>query len=100
MVEPAENPVPDGVVITTHCESVGEFITALCPRSDKYRSLFPRGWVFRGHADDGYELIPTAVRNNSAGLRAFTLHEINDNARQVWAEKRVLDDFLQTSDRG
>ena len=97
MVETVQPSTSDGMVVITYCDTVAEFIVALSPRSDSYHSLFPRGWVFRGHADDDYELIPTALRNNSVGLRAFTLHEINNNTRQVCAKKRVLGDFLQTS---
>lgn len=98
MPETSQAPISDGVVTTTHCESVDEFVAALSPRSIKYRSLYPHGWVFRGHADDDYELVPTALRNESENLRAFTNHEITNNTCQVWAEKRVLDEFLHASD--
>ncbi len=88
----------DGLIVTTHCKTSAEFIAALSPRSAAYPSAFPRAWIFRGHADDNFPLVPGALRRESKALTELTLFPIATNADQVFAERQVLKDFLQSSD--
>jgi len=83
---------------TRQCETPAEFIAALSPRSVSYPSAFPRAWIFRGHPDDKFPLVPTALRGQSEALAELTLFPIATNADQVFAEREVLKAFLQFSD--
>lgn len=98
MEEPAPNVSTAPFFSTTHCKCASEFIAALSPRQPEYRSAFPRGWVFRGHSDDAFPLVPSALRCESKCLSGFTLFPIATNADQVFAEREVLKSFLQVSD--
>lgn len=60
--------------------------------------MLPGGWIFRGHSDDNFSLVPTALRANSKELLDLTLGEINNTKDQQWSENRVLADFLQVAD--
>src|SRR3989442_1630027 len=88
----------DDLITTTHCQSASDFIAAVSPRDAAYRSASPRGWIFRGHADDSFTLVPAALRNESKELSELVLHKIANNEDQQWAENRALADFLQVSD--
>jgi hypothetical protein len=83
---------------TTHCETSSQFIAALSPRSASYPSVFPRGWIFRGHSNDTFALMPTALRGQSEALSALTLFAVKTNSDQVFAEREVIKNFLQFSD--
>jgi hypothetical protein len=83
---------------TTSCETSGEFIAALSRRSAAYPSAFPRAWVFRGHSDDAFPLVPTALRNESRALSDLTLFSIKTNLDQAFNEREVLKQFLEVSD--
>ena len=80
------------------CATATEFIEAVSPRRDDFPSIFPGAWVFRGHPNDGYELIPSALRSESAGLTALTLFPIKTNKDQIFSERRALIDFLKVAD--
>jgi hypothetical protein len=88
----------DALITTTHCETPIDFIAALSPRGSSYGSALPRGWIFRGHADDGFGLVPAALRNESKELLALTLGTVANSKDQYWAENRALGDFLEASD--
>ncbi len=86
------------IVATTSCSDPEEFLAALSPRSRFYSSLFPRGWVSRGHSDETFLLLPSALRDESRELENLALHSIKTNKDQVRAEKAVLSRFLQIAD--
>jgi hypothetical protein len=83
---------------TRACETSAEFISALSPRDPAYAPAFPRAWIFRGHSDDRFSLIPTALRNESQSLTELTLFPISTNADQAFNEREVLKQFLEVSD--
>jgi FRG domain len=88
----------DSFFSTAHCQTPSEFITALSPRGAAYPSAFPRAWIFRGHPDDNFSLVPTALRKESEALTELTLFPIATNAEQVFSEREVLKQFLRFSD--
>jgi hypothetical protein len=75
-----------------------DFIAALSPRGEWYGSVAPRSWIFRGHANDWFRLVPAALRNGSKELSELVLCPIANNKNQQWAENRALADFLHVSD--
>ncbi len=51
------------VVKTTHCETITDFLNAISPRGQLFRSFLPGAWIFRGHGnDEEYTLLPSALR--------------------------------------
>lgn len=51
------------------CDTPEEFLAAISPRGELFRSSAPRSWIFRGVADAGWHLIPSAFRaERPAGL--------------------------------
>lgn len=98
MNTPSGTPESDVLVTTTRCETSSDFIAALSPRSPSYGSAFLRGWIFRGHPEDDFRLVPAALRDESQKLRNLTLFPIVDNKSQQRAEREVLARFLQVSD--
>ena len=94
----SQDPGTDSFFTTQHCTSADEFISAISPRGDAFQSAFPRAWVFRGHANDSFELLPSSLREGSQALSDFTLFPIHNNQEQVWAERQALKDFLGIAD--
>lgn len=92
-------PQPDSFFTTRHCTSADEFIGAISPRNRAYQSASPRAWVFRGHSDDSFQLLPSSLRSDSEAFSGFlTRFPIRSNEDQVWAERQVLKDFLGLAD--
>ena len=96
---PSDMPSNDDFEVTVPCATPDEFIAALSPRNDRYCSLHPRGWVYRGVADDQrHDLTPSALREESKGLTEITGQAIRTNNDQCRAERNALTRFLQISD--
>ena len=60
--------------------------------------LFCGVGTIRGHPDDRFHLVPSALRNESKELSELVVLSITNNKDQQWAENRVLADFLDFSD--
>jgi GH15 family glucan-1,4-alpha-glucosidase len=58
----------------------------------------PGEWIFRGHQDDTYELIPSALRASSKEFESLTYHSPKTNADQLFVERELLETFLKVSD--
>jgi hypothetical protein len=81
-----------------HCSTSDEFIAALSPRRSEYKSTMPRGWIFRGQADNSHPLTPTALRSESKALLTSPDRQITTNKEQIFFERQVLKDFLKIAD--
>jgi FRG domain len=64
------------VVMTIECQKAEAFLNALQPRSDNFKNLhvggFPKPteqYIFRGHEDDRFELVPKALRIGSPPVK-------------------------------
>ena len=55
-------------------------------------------WIFRGHSDDAYGLVPSALRNNSQQLIEGSNRKVIDNKTQRFLEICQLDEFFKTAD--
>jgi hypothetical protein len=84
---------------TTHCKTAAEFISALSPRGEHFGTGFFAEWIFRGHLDDRFQLVPAALRNQSNALAEIASVPITNNKTQQGAEKYVLGQFFELSDR-
>jgi hypothetical protein len=94
------------VVEHVHCRTAGEFIDAISPFGKYFRRFsVDEPWAFRGHGDDTYRLIPTALRPENVRR----LHELawseepmlgkpDANVSQWLAEAMIILDFFLTAD--
>jgi len=86
---------PESPVQTVRCETPKEYVQVL----SKFRGPLPRMWIFRGHSDDAYQLVPSALRNSSQLLiEGSSYHEVSDNKTQRFLEICELDEFFKTAD--
>ena len=99
MPDPSPTSNPDSVVRAVHCKTPKEFLDALSRRGYGFRGPLPKHWIFRGHADDAYQLIPSALRNNSQQLiEQSNYPTVTDNKTQRFLEICTLDEFFKTAD--
>ena len=82
---------------TVSCSSAQKFLDALSP-SGKYFSKAKLGepWLFRGQGKD-YPLIPSLFRKEQ--LQPLTKRDVSDHAQLLLAERDVLLDFFDISDK-
>lgn len=87
------------------CQEADEFLDRLSPRGPLFGGTEAAGsyihlsdaWVFRGHSDDEYQLMPSALRNVAAFAK-FGTDRCGDNASQISAEMDVLRRFFNLAD--
>jgi FRG domain len=77
---------------------VDEFLSMLSPRGPLFHEFGPGFWIFRGHSDNAFELVPSALRGKSEALRRFVPGACDDNEQQVLNELIVLRRFFQSAD--
>jgi hypothetical protein len=94
-----------GVVVTRDYKSADRFLDQLAPRgplfggTEAVGSKANRGdaWVFRGHSDDRYFLIPSAFRGEKA-FSKFDSRLCDSNESQIRAEVEILRRFFNLAD--
>lgn len=79
------------------CKTADEFLDALCPHGPYFGGSYPKEWVFRGHSDDNYQLIPSALRENGP-LCKIEDRELHTNDEQILAERRTFFNFFEHVD--
>src|SRR5688572_24206727 len=81
-------------------ETADEFLHAISPLGKVFdRNYLPGGWLYRGHSDSRWPLLPTALRSSTVlKLREWTTVEETVRA-QVHEEVRLLREFFNTADR-
>jgi len=90
---------PNSVVRTLHCKTAEEFLDALSRRGYGLRGPLPKHWIFRGHSDDDYQLLPSALRDDSQRLvEQSNYPKAADSKTQRFLEICVLDEFFNTAD--
>lgn len=81
------------------CDSAESFIEAISPLGSyfrKYPSNAP--FLFRGHGEDSYKLIPSALRPNRL-LSKLTKHKCDSYESRVLAERDALVEFFLLADK-
>ncbi len=87
---------PESPVRTVHCDTPEEFLDALSRRGSGLRGPLPKQWIFRGHPDDAYQLVPSALRNSSQQLIERSNYPvIADSKTQRFLERLVLPEDTQ-----
>lgn len=84
-------------------DSASDFLTALSPLTSSYDF---KGYIFRGHSDDSYELIPTSIRHTAkdkfwriCGLGKPIADQSEMEIMQSAAEYNLLREFYKIADR-
>lgn len=95
-------PTDRSTIDLIECNNVAEFLTALLPTSEHFHTSEPNEWIFRGHADSTYKLIPTLFRpNNTQHVKTETgwkpLNSLSD-ADKINAEIKAIQDFFHLAD--
>jgi hypothetical protein len=99
MPDPLPGSSLNPLVQTVHCKTANEFLNTLSRRGPIFRGILPRQWLFRGHEDDQtYQLVPSALRNNSQLLLERSNLPITDSESQRFQEICELDAFFTTAD--
>jgi hypothetical protein len=82
------------------CRTADEFLDSLSPRAFHFRKEHPPSYLFRGHGDQRYRLIPTAFRprklidaNGESGKVERKTHE-----RQICFEIGRITEFFELAD--
>ncbi len=94
------------IPITTvvECKKAEVFLQLLSPLSDLFSEPYlPNRWIFRGHADQRFELVPTALRKTPLPLlrKSFLGWERklrSTNHKQIEAEFETLKSFFTIAD--
>ena len=89
-----------------HCKIAGEFIDAISPYGKYFRHVSPEHiWIFRGHGDYKYKLLPAALRPENedqlhalAGTESRRQRYPNQNVVQWLAEAKIIYHFLILAD--
>jgi hypothetical protein len=85
--------------VEKHCRNVDEFLRLLSPRSELFGEFGPGTWLYRGHADAAFQLVPMALRNNSASLREFVDGGFQTTEEQILGEMHALAQFFLQADQ-
>src|SRR5712692_3795991 len=92
---------------TVKCRTAGEFLNALSPRSRYFLEKGPLTHVFRGHGDERYGLVPSALRpgveiRTGVGWRIageWKERQKWDSQFQVMAEMNTIRRFFRLADQ-
>jgi hypothetical protein len=80
------------------CQSAEDWLNELSPLSTRFRrSTGPTDWIFRGHADASWPLVPTAFRPKSWGRIETIWLKMTERDQRI-AEQDVLRDFFHRCD--
>lgn len=86
---------------------VSEFLSALSRDNERWENPYPQklktqktGWIFRGHADSRWELIPSVLRTGTIleYIPPIKRAPLSNNKEQISAEYRLIEKFRQFLD--
>ena len=82
------------------CSTADEFLDRISPRSELFYDFGPGAFMFRGHADARYQLVPAAFREGSwmRTRRGWRPVGAWTNDAQMNAERRTIRGFFESTD--
>ena len=82
------------------CESADEFLSQISPRAGHFYDYGPSTFIFRGHPDARFALVPSVFRNGILVRTARGWRPVGDwsNREQIEAEYQTLRLFFERSD--
>lgn len=88
------------IVESIECKTADEFLNSLSPRAFPFRKEHPPSYLFRGHGDRRYRLVPTALRPSrpvvTNGKPSKVERKTHD--RQVSFEIGTIAEFFELAD--
>ena len=81
------------------CLTAAEFMNAISANGPHFQRDDPHAWIFRGHSDDSYQLVPSALRENNNKLWTLAGDELQTNKQQINAERACLFEFFHRTDK-
>lgn len=84
-----------------HCDAADEWLNEISPLSDRFRESDPNQWIFRGHGDAKWPLVPTAFREQSwSSVEPYGQGDWSKmtERHQRIVEQNVIRDFFDRSD--
>ena len=90
----------DKIVEHIECKSAKDFLDLLSPRGKLFgkHQRRDKAWVYRGHGDDSFELVPKSLRNpereNLFKITGGSAPAGRDNLSQINAEVGALKHFI------
>ena len=90
------------VIERKNITQVSEFLSALSGDNERWENPYPQklktqqtGWIFRGHADSRWELIPIALRTKTVleYIPPVKFAPLSNNREQIGAEYRLIEKF-------
>ena len=93
-------PASPNHITTFDCSSADEFLDRISPRSELFYDFGPGAFMFRGHADARYQLVPSAFRPGRwmRTRRGWRPVDTWTNDAQVDAERRTIRAFFEYAD--
>ena len=88
-------------VQSIECRTADEFLDSLSPRGKHFGGEHSwESYIFRGHGDQRYQLLPTALRLGTPILTSSGWHEVGcwNNDEQTQAELCTIDGFFRLAD--
>src|SRR5436309_6992854 len=90
---------------TIRCKSAERFLDAISPRGETFSWVYrPHEFLFRGHADSRFALVPSALRIGARipiSGEIVTVEDSWTNETQIRVEHRALREFfLRTDESG
>lgn len=92
----------EAVVHVPPCASAEEFLDSLSPRGKYFVAEHDSdSYIFRGHGDQRYRLLPTAFRVGTPIITSCGWREVAhwNNHEQINAELQTLGSFFESADR-
>ena len=82
------------------CATADEFLNRISPRGEFFYDFGPGAFMFRGHADSRFQLVPTAFRLGTSirTPRGWRRVEEWSNQAQVEAERETVRAFFERAD--
>ena len=89
-----------GHIRTVECSTADEFLNRISPRSEFFYDFGPGSFIFRGHSDARFQLVPSAFRLGTLirTPRGWRKVESWSNQAQVNAERETVRRFFQRAD--
>lgn len=84
-----------------HCNAADEWLNEISPLAPRFRESDPNQWIFRGHADSEWRLVPTAFREESwSSIESYGVRDWSKmkERHQRVIESNVIRDFFNRSD--
>jgi hypothetical protein len=94
-----------GIIVVKECQEADEFLEQLSTRGPIFGGTEASGsrpdlgdaWIFRGHDDDDYVLLPSEMRHEHSFAK-FGERQCVDNESQIRAELGILRQFINLAD--